>query len=149
MKRLSVAVAACSLGLVVAAPARAVTITEFPTGSGDPAGIAPGPDGSLWFAEGTGRRIGRIGPSGAGFTHFPAEPSLLLGDTFDVTPGPDGNLWFADAIGQRVGRITTSGAIDEFPVGGASPLDITAGARGKPWCPHNAAKENGPGTPPR
>jgi len=46
------------------APAWAVagTITEFPTptGSGDPFGIAAGPNGNLWFTESQGNKIGRI-----------------------------------------------------------------------------------------
>jgi hypothetical protein len=40
------------------------TITEFPipTGNSGPAGIAAGPDGSLWFTEYYGNKIGRIAP---------------------------------------------------------------------------------------
>jgi streptogramin lyase len=37
-------------------------ITEFaiPTHNSSPAGIAAGPDGSLWFTEADGNKIGRI-----------------------------------------------------------------------------------------
>jgi virginiamycin B lyase len=143
MRLVAVVVAAAAVAsAAAAAPASAVTITSFPA-AGDPSAIVSGPDGNLWFAEGTGRRIGRIGPSGAGFTHFPAPPDLLLGDTFGITAGPDGNLWFADQIGRRVGRITQAGAVTEFLVGGAPPLEITTGADGNLWFTDFASSKIG------
>ncbi|MFD3589392.1 hypothetical protein [Streptomyces sp. NPDC058683] len=53
----------------VAAPARAGgggDVTEFPittTADSLPAGIAAGPDGTVWFTELLGNAIGRIAPA--------------------------------------------------------------------------------------
>src|SRR5688572_7148685 len=48
------------------------TITEFPlpTAASLPFGIAPGPDGALWFAEFASARIGRITTAGM-ISEFP------------------------------------------------------------------------------
>ena len=53
-------------GLAPAAQALSVTITEFPvpTAGGGALDITAGPDGNLWFTEGTGNKIGRITTAG-------------------------------------------------------------------------------------
>ena len=59
--------ALCVLSLLVTAvKAEAVTITEFPLSitNSAPLGIAPGPDGNVWFTENRGHRFGRITPAG-------------------------------------------------------------------------------------
>jgi streptogramin lyase len=76
-------------------------ITEFSSGlnsSGLPFGIAPGADGSLWFAdEGATSAIGRIGritPSGQ-ITEYSSGLNSTSAPV-DITAGPDGNVWFTD-----------------------------------------------------
>jgi streptogramin lyase len=61
---------AAALG--VATQALAQTFTEFPipTANSEPIGIAPGPDGALWFTEPLVNKIGRITTAGA-ITEFP------------------------------------------------------------------------------
>jgi streptogramin lyase len=112
------------------------TIRDFPipTPVGDPAGITAGPDGSLWFAELEGNRIGRITPAGA-VTEFSAGISPGSRPN-EITTGPDGNLWFTEGAGNRIGRITPAGAVTEFSAGispGGSPFGITAGPDGNLW----------------
>src|SRR3954466_1504082 len=49
------------------------TVTEFPLpnpGSG-PTTLALDRDGTVWFTEGAGNRIGRIAPDGTGLKEFP------------------------------------------------------------------------------
>src|SRR2546422_641204 len=73
--RTRVVLVACFLALTVLAPAAqggVGTITEFPipTPFSYPYGIAPGPDGNLWFTEARSNNIGRITPTGT-FAEFP------------------------------------------------------------------------------
>ena len=99
------------LGFAGAATAAAQTIAEFPLASGSsPAGIAPGPDGNVWFVEEHGDKVGRIAPSGA-LAEFP----LLASGRFarGIAKGPDGAMWFTELTG-RIGRVTTDGAISEL-----------------------------------
>src|SRR5437870_8517656 len=128
--RVMVLVVATAGGLVapLGPPAHATTgdITEFPvpTASSESRGIAPGPDGSLWFTEEQGNHIGRISTSGA-VTEF-AVPTASSGP-HGIAPGPDGNLWFTERGANKIGRVTTTGTITEFPVPTASsqPKNIT------------------------
>jgi streptogramin lyase len=65
-------------------------------------GIAAGPDGNLWFTEGT--YIGRITPTGT-FSQF-GDPGTVL---FLITAGPKGDphMWFTDFGNSRIGEIHT------------------------------------------
>src|SRR5438105_3039930 len=118
------AVSAFVTGLagVSAPPARANPgdVVEFsiPPGS-QPEGIAPGPDGNLWFAEAAANKIGRISTKGK-FAQFPIPtPSS---SPQGIASGPDGNLWFVENSGNNVGRITTKGTITEFSIPTRCPL---------------------------
>ena len=81
-------------------------VTSFLTG------ITVGPDGTLWFGDGsTGSSIRRITTSGS--------ISALQGPSAGVnsiTTGPDGALWFTEYSALVIGRITTSMAMTEYPV---------------------------------
>ena len=90
-----------------------------------PSGIAPGPDGALWFGEDGG--IGRITTAGAITLYsIPGVPG-------GIAWGPDGALWFT-LSSSNIGRITTSGVITEYPVPTNSSLGgITAGPDGALW----------------
>ena len=71
----------------------------------DPAFIAPGPDGNLWFTDvGSTKAIGRITPGGQ-ITEFSSGLNAGSDPAF-IAPGPDGNLWFTDeGSTPAVGRI--------------------------------------------
>ncbi|HEX9095509.1 MAG TPA: IPT/TIG domain-containing protein [Candidatus Dormibacteraeota bacterium] len=97
-----------------------------------PQDVVAGPDGNLWFTEGSANQIGRITPAGA-VTEFPLPAANSA--PHGITAGPDGNLWFAESLTNRIGRITTAGVITEFPIPTSSsgPHDITAGPDGNLW----------------
>jgi streptogramin lyase len=117
-------------------------VTEFsiPTSASAPQGIAPGPDGALWFTEFNGNRIGRITTSGT-ITEYPIPTSKSF--PLGIAAGPDGALWFTEssgnnAGGNNIGRITTAGVISEFPthfeaIAAPSPGPIVAGPDGNLW----------------
>jgi streptogramin lyase len=132
--RVSLAIAAW-LGGWSAAAAQAITEYPIPTATGDPMGIAQGPDGNLWFVEYFGGQIGRITTSGT-VSEFaiPTKPS----NPTAITTGPDGALWFTETFGNAIGRITTSGTITEFPLPVSqgltrAPGGITLGPDGNLW----------------
>jgi streptogramin lyase len=84
------------------------TITEFPVSAGGgwpPGGIAAGPDGNQWFAQGHANSLGRMSTAGV-LTEFPVPTTD--GFPADVTVGSDGNVWFSEA-NARVG-VTGVGA---------------------------------------
>jgi streptogramin lyase len=93
-------------------------ITVFTAGlrpSSLPLGLIRGPDGNLWFLDGsTPAAIGQITPSGT-ISEF---STGLRSSSFlpSLVSGPDGNLWFTDAAG-AIGQITPSGVITEFSNG--------------------------------
>jgi hypothetical protein len=74
---------------------------ELPHPASGPTTGAIAPDGSIWFTEGGGNRIGRITPEGE-----VAEFKLPRPDTGpgDITAGADGNLWFLELDGRMDDR---------------------------------------------
>jgi streptogramin lyase len=81
------------------------TITEFSVSAGGgwpPGGIASGPDGNLWFAQGHANAIGRLSPSGTLTEYSVPTPG---GFPVDVTVGSDGNVWFSEANASKIGRV--------------------------------------------
>ena len=73
---------------------------EFPIPSGGLSEwIASGPDGTVWFTEGDGNRIGKITPNGVITEFATAVGSLPEG----ITIGPDGNLWFTEYSRNKIG----------------------------------------------
>lgn len=126
-------------------------ITEFSTpnslASGEPLGIASGPDGNLWFTEGGGANIGRITPAGV-VTEFPLPVQNSGADLpVAIANGPDGNVWFVRgspscvdlppgcaAANSPIGKITPAGVITEFPLANNGGLaGITRGPDGNLW----------------
>jgi virginiamycin B lyase len=90
---------------------------SIPIPSGDNTsidGIAPGPDGNVWFAE--FNHIGKITPAGK-ITEFPYPSGFSNNQFGGVTTGADGNVWFAHSTGNAIGRIDPStGKITMFPI---------------------------------
>ena len=135
-----------------AATAAPVQITEFklPNTSSGPAGIAPGPDGNLWFTELFENKIGRISTAGAVTGEF-AVPggSVVTEYPAGIAAGPDGNLWFTELTVNLVGRITTAGVVTQFsvPTANADPADIARGPDGNFWFTEAGANKIGRITP--
>jgi streptogramin lyase len=110
------------------------TVTLFPfTVSGpDPTGIAPGPDGNVWFTEFYGDKIGRITPSGTIREFSVSNP---FATPVGIALGADGNLWFTDPVSASVLRVTPTGSFDaEVATAAATQLtDMIAGPAGILW----------------
>jgi streptogramin lyase len=109
---------------------------EFAAGGSKPNGIAPGPDGNVWFALAGSDQIGRITPAGSVTTFTVPGPGS---NPAFITAGPDNALWFTEAGSSEIGRITTAGTVtNEFA---ARTLEsrpsalgrITAGPDGALW----------------
>jgi streptogramin lyase len=126
------------------------TLSEYPLPFGynsNVLGIAPGPDGNIWFTESRcpycdpsasgqtpndGATIGKITPAGA-ISEFTL-PDYHAGPR-GITAGPDGNLWFTEEVGNKIGRISPSGVVVEFPlpVADSHPMGIATGSDGNLW----------------
>ena len=109
-----------------------VTEYSLATPGSSPLGIAPGPDGALWFTEQGANRIGRITVGGA-ISEFEL-PTVDAGPTSIVT-GPDGALWFTEQSANAIGRIDVLGNVTEYPIPTPSsmPTGIAAGPDGALW----------------
>jgi virginiamycin B lyase len=110
-----------------------VTGYPLPNPGSGPTTIAIAPDGTLWFTEASGNRIGRISPDGRNLKEFPlpnpnSSPRI-------IALGADGNMWFSEHLGNRMGRITPAGVITEFaiPTANSMPRAIALGRDGNIW----------------
>src|SRR5262250_1838016 len=80
--------------------------TEFPlpNPNSGPTTVSIANDGTLWFTESSGNRIGRMAQDGSGLVEFdlphPGSAPRI------ITIGSDGNFWFSEHLGNRMGRIT-------------------------------------------
>lgn len=98
---------------------------------GAPLGLARGADGTIWYADAGGERIGRIAPNG-GLLQF----ELAAGHTpTGIAVGADGSAWFTNQDADSIGRITPQGDLVEFaiPSPPSRPQDIVLGPDGNFW----------------
>jgi streptogramin lyase len=106
-------------------------VTEYPLLLNEFAGgMAPGPDGNVWFTINNG--VARITPTGT-ITRF----SGAVG-TGCIALGPDGNLWSTAAFSDSLAKSTPTGAITTYDTTfGITPfaevIGITAGPDGNLW----------------
>jgi virginiamycin B lyase len=141
------AVAGCFL--VLAAPAGATSITEFPllVAHSGPEGIAAGPDGNLWYAEYDGSRVGRITPTGTVGDWSNGSGISTDSRNVGIAAGPDGNLWFTENGGNRIGRFNPATKhADEFSTGitaNANLGGIAYGSDGAMWFTELATNKIG------
>src|ERR1700691_4836938 len=106
---------------------------ELPDPNSAPTTVAIAPDGSIWFTEGAGNRIGRMEPDGTGLKEFDlphpgSQPRI-------IALGADKNMWFTEHLGNRIGRITAAGVVAEFdiPTAACQPRAIALAADGNLW----------------
>jgi streptogramin lyase len=117
------------------------SIVEFkiPAFAPEPTSIAAGSDGaSLWFAEHSAHRIGRITTGGRFSETMLPENRRPYG----IVAGPDGAMWFTEFIERAnggkgaIGRIDANGRVREYliPTPGESyPESIAAGPGNTLW----------------
>jgi virginiamycin B lyase len=107
----------------------------------EPAGIAEGSDGNLWYTYSFRQDIGRITPSGI-VTDFPTPTTNAESD--GIASGSDGALWFTEFNGQAIGRMTTSGSYSSFSLPpGSNPQFVTRGPDGALWFTEEGARRIG------
>lgn len=143
--------------VTIVEPAAEGSITEYatPTAGSNPAGIAAGPDGNLWFTENLGNKIGRLTPSGT-FIEIPVPPTVISSNIYVANPvgiatGPDGNLWFTEQNANKIGSINpTTMTIVQYPIQTGSPgglnahlRDIVSGPDGNLWFTEYGASKIG------
>jgi virginiamycin B lyase len=93
-------------------PTGAVEEFPVPTVGAQPAAIAAGDDGAMWFTEPGKNRIGRVTSSGA-VTEFPV-PNVSYA-LKGLVLGPEGNLWFAERKPvPGFGSISPSGEVRSY-----------------------------------
>lgn len=115
-----------------------VRITDFPVNRTNAvyqqAGLVTGPDGNIWFIEGSGEKIAKMNTAGLILGEYPIPSQGPNGSgTGALALGSDGNIWFAEYFTHKIGRITPSGVITEFPIPGRFPGSITSGPDGNLW----------------
>lgn len=105
-------------------------------------GIAIGPDGSVYFAEGAESRVRRVGPDGRVWNVAGTSTYDSYGDGFranqaalnrpnDVAVAPDGTVYIADTFNNRVRRVEPSGSISTFmTTGSGHPVGVAVGPDG-------------------
>lgn len=112
-----------------------------------PTTLAIAADGTVWFTEAGGNRIGRMSPDGSGLVEF-ALPHPGSSPRI-IARGADGAMWFSEHAGNRIGRITPAGEISEFaiPTPASEPRAVALGADGNIWFGMFAAGKIGRITP--
>lgn len=103
-----------------------MTKFDLPASTGP---IVPGPDGNLWFLEGSLGKVGRISTAGV-LKEFRIPASQW---PQCMTVGPDGAIWFSDFLRGSIYRMSLSGDFTEFPVPSGSPMGIASGSDGNLW----------------
>lgn len=132
-----------------------VKVFEAPTSNSYPESVTVGFDGTVWFTEKQGNRIGRLSRSGQ-ITELsiPTTNSRPQG----IVAGPDGDVWFTESNGNRIGRIAPSGKVTEYPLSDArsdappfsrelmAARKLSLGSQGQPrWRPLVTALPNSSG----
>ena len=113
------------------------TIQQFPidsTNTGEPEGIAVGPDNNLWFTLAKADEIGVM--STAGVTLHEYGPLAANAAPESIAIGPaQGAMWFTEPGANQIGTINTAGKITEYPASGSNPIPsaITAVPGGSIW----------------
>jgi|GEM_PF-4371684 len=106
-------------------------VTEYPLQLNEVAdGVAPGPDGNVWFTINNG--VARITPAGT-ITRFSGANSVGC-----IALGPDGNLWSTSEFSDGVAKSTPAGAITNYDTTFgitqfSAVIGITAGPDGNLW----------------
>jgi streptogramin lyase len=126
MKPLAIAVLALLL-LASAAEAGRVTTFTIPTATGQPSGIAAGPDGRLWFTMFDLHVVGALSVDGV-FDSFTSTTRAPRG----LVAVPHNALAFAGEATGGLGLVGVNGGELEFAAG-TTPRHIALGADGRLW----------------
>jgi streptogramin lyase len=94
--------------------------------------ICTGPDGALWFTDGSLHQIGRMGADGTLSRTFDLPPNSA---PLRIISGPDGALWFTEQAAEKIGRISVKGVITHYPIPtkNSLPFALTVGPDHNIW----------------
>jgi len=148
-----VSIAACVVAVVLiaigvtAAPAdptySATLYTTGLTANSELSGLAPGPDGAMWFADTGGNLVGRVTANGT-ITEYGQQ--LSGGAEPEDVVAEGGMIWFTEHSG-AIGEIDpgTGDLVGQYPTptGGSEPEGITVGADGALWFAESGAHQVG------
>ncbi|MDB5042952.1 MAG: lyase-like protein [Candidatus Eremiobacteraeota bacterium] len=117
--------------------ARTFPFAEFPTATfpSQAQGLAGAPDGSAWFTEGYGGKIGHV--TTAGVTEFPLINGLP--PAFRVAVDSVGTAWMTNTVSSTIVRVAADGTQTAVPLPpqpsqiNAQVGHITIGPDGNPW----------------
>jgi virginiamycin B lyase len=133
--------------LTVTAPQPAVA--EYSIGNStigsDNSGISAGPDGAIWFFNGSASQIVRMTTGGSITNSY----AVANGNGYQwggITTGPDNALWFSQACLGAIDRMTTAGVATQYIVNGgnSAAVGMTTGPGNEIWfadCFGNAIGE--------
>ena len=127
-----------------------VTVTEYsiPRPPGyyiNPGGIAPGPDGRMWFTENAGSAVGlgAITVTGQVFQYTIPTGGSHPGS---IVAGPDGRMWFGEDSTSTIGAVTVYGQFTEYPLGTpttAGSYTLGVGPDERVWFTENGSDKIG------
>jgi virginiamycin B lyase len=145
----AVALAGCATTAATPSPSTDGVVRGFalPNANSGVTTISVARDGSLWFTESSGNRIGRMNADGSGYQAF-ALPHANSAPRI-IALGADNNLWFSEHNGNRIGRLTPAGELAEYeiPTPASQPRAIALGADGNIWFGEFAGGKVGRITP--
>lgn len=123
------------------APDGRITEYETPTAGSAPTSLKVGTDGTIWFTERLGNRLGRLEPV-TGKVHEYLLPTANSSPT-GLAVAADGSVWFTEKEASQVGRLTpATGEIQEwktphFPKG--EPSTVVLDHEGQVWFDERGA----------
>jgi virginiamycin B lyase len=138
--------------VLVASPAQAFVVNQFPvstTSPSTPRGITMGPDGNLWFTDPANNMIGKV--NGGGVTEYPV-PTANSG-VQGIALGSDGNLWYTEPTSNKIGMIdpyNPTGDNQDWTITsspGSQPSGITSGPDGDLWITQSGSDQIGQFSP--
>ena len=112
------------------------TVSDAHLGHG---GIAPGPGGTLAFADDTTDAVGTV--DAAGVVDVAGSGSPLV-DPYDVATAPNGDLAVL-SVDQTIGRVAAGGVTTTYGGSVNAPWGIANGADGNLWFTNSAVVDTG------
>src|SRR5665213_4016017 len=95
-------------------PTEVTSEYAIPTANSFPAGLVKDADGTIWFTEKNGNKLGQL-TTAATFNEYtiPTTNAQPVG----ITIGPDNFIWFTESNADQIGELAPSGtAIVEYAI---------------------------------
>jgi virginiamycin B lyase len=128
-----------------------MTTITVPTPNAAIGPVLTGGNGTMWFTERLGNKIGRVDPEGT-VTEYLVPSTMPCPGQAAGTSVPNGlarakgrGVWFTEFCGNAIGHLRADGTIVEYPVPtpDSGPLGITRGPDGSYWFVERTAAKVG------